>query len=240
MGAGPAGAIPVSVAGRRPARRRPESIRRARCTTRFRRFAEPSKGAVDVCPVRTVQTQGCHAAQPHRGAADVPVRRRGRRRQRLASRASGRHRARRCGPHRRGDGRVAGRAHHAGLRGLWNDAQAEAFAPSVAAIKAAGAVPGIQIAHAGRKASANRPWEGDDHIADGDPRGWQTIAPSAVPFGAHLPKTPRAMTRDDIARVQADFVAAAKRARDLGSNGSNCTSRTAISARASSRACEPA
>ena len=97
----------------------------------------------------------------------------------------------------------------------WNDAQAEAFAPSVAAIKAAGAVPGIQIAHAGRKASANRPWEGDDHIADGDPRGWQTIAPSAVPFGAHLPKT-RAMTRDDIARVQADFVAAAKRARDLG------------------------
>ena len=103
-----------------------------------------------------------------------------------------------------------------GCAGLWNDAQAEAFAPSVAAIKAAGAVPGIQIAHAGRKASANRPWEGDDHIADGDPRGWQTIAPSAVPFGAHLPKTPRAMTRDDIARVQADFVAAAKRARDLG------------------------
>ncbi len=103
-----------------------------------------------------------------------------------------------------------------GCAGLWNDAQAEAFAPSVAAIKAAGAVPGIQIAHAGRKASANRPWEGDDHIADGDPRGWQTIAPSAVPFGAHLPKTPRAMTRDDIARVQADFVASAKRARDLG------------------------
>ncbi|KFL54539.1 NADH:flavin oxidoreductase [Burkholderia pyrrocinia] len=103
-----------------------------------------------------------------------------------------------------------------GCAGLWNDAQAEAFAPSVAAIKAAGSVPGIQIAHAGRKASANRPWEGDDHIADGDPRGWQTIAPSAVPFGAHLPKVPREMTHDDIARVQADFVAAAKRARDLG------------------------
>ena len=103
-----------------------------------------------------------------------------------------------------------------GCTGLWNDAQAAAFAPSVAAIKAAGAVPGIQLAHAGRKASANRPWEGDDHIADGDPRGWQTIAPSAVPFGAHLPKVPRAMTRDDIARVQADFVAAAKRARDIG------------------------
>ncbi|WP_456280576.1 NADH:flavin oxidoreductase/NADH oxidase [Cupriavidus sp. JZ107] len=103
-----------------------------------------------------------------------------------------------------------------GCAGLWNDKQAEAFAPVVGAIKAAGAVPGIQIGHAGRKASANRPWEGDDHIAEGDPRGWQTIAPSAIPFGAGLPKVPRAMTLDDIARVRADFVAAAERARDLG------------------------
>lgn len=103
-----------------------------------------------------------------------------------------------------------------GCAGLWNDKQAEAFAPVVGAIKAAGAVPGIQIGHAGRKASANRPWEGDDHIPEGDPRGWQTIAPSAIPFGAGLPKVPRAMTLDDIARVRADFVAAAVRARDLG------------------------
>jgi 2,4-dienoyl-CoA reductase-like NADH-dependent reductase (Old Yellow Enzyme family) len=103
-----------------------------------------------------------------------------------------------------------------GCTGLWNDAQAQAFAPTVAAIKAAGAVPGIQIAHAGRKASANRPWEGDDHIPEGDPRGWQTIAPSAIPFGAHLPKVPKAMTQDDIDRVREDFVAAAKRALDVG------------------------
>lgn len=103
-----------------------------------------------------------------------------------------------------------------GCLGLWNDTQAEAFAPIVAAINEAGAVPGIQLAHAGRKASANRPWEGDDHIPEGDPRGWQTIAPSAVPFGLHLPKVPRAMTKDDIARVRQDFVAAAERARDLG------------------------
>lgn len=103
-----------------------------------------------------------------------------------------------------------------GCAGLWNDRQAEAFAPVVSAIKAAGAVPGIQIGHAGRKASANRPWEGDDHIPEGDPRGWQTIAPSALAFGAGLPKVPRAMTLDDIARVRADFVAAAERARDLG------------------------
>lgn len=103
-----------------------------------------------------------------------------------------------------------------GCTGLWNDEQAEAFAGIARSIKVAGAVPGIQIAHAGRKASANRPWEGDDHIAEGDPRGWETIAPSAIPFGGGLPKVPRAMTPDDIARVTADFVAAAERARDAG------------------------
>lgn len=100
--------------------------------------------------------------------------------------------------------------------GLWNDGQAEALAPIAASIKAAGAVPGIQIGHAGRKASANRPWEGDDHIAEDDPRGWPTISPSAVAFGANLPKVPRAMTLEDIARVRSDFVAAARRARDAG------------------------
>lgn len=57
--------------------------------------------------------------------------------------------------------------------GLWNDQQAQALAGVARAIKAGGAVAGIQIAHAGRKASANRPWEGDDHIAEDDPRGWR-------------------------------------------------------------------
>ncbi|WP_394241225.1 NADH:flavin oxidoreductase/NADH oxidase [Halopseudomonas laoshanensis] len=103
-----------------------------------------------------------------------------------------------------------------GCAGIWNDQLAQAFVPAVKAIKAAGSVPGIQIAHAGRKASANRPWEGDDHIADSDARGWQTIAPSALPFGANLPKQPEAMSPDDIARVRDDFVAAAQRARDVG------------------------
>lgn len=103
-----------------------------------------------------------------------------------------------------------------GCTGIWNDTLAQAFVPVVQAIKAAGAVPGIQIAHAGRKASANRPWEGDDHMAPSDPRSWETIAPSAVAFGANLPQVPRAMTLDDIARVRQDFVAAARRAREAG------------------------
>ena len=100
--------------------------------------------------------------------------------------------------------------------GLWNNAQAAALAPIAASIKAAGAVPGIQIGHAGRKASANRPWDGDDHIAADDARGWPTISPSATAFGANLPRVPRAMTVEDIARVRADFVAAARRALEAG------------------------
>ena len=103
-----------------------------------------------------------------------------------------------------------------GCTGIWNDDLAQAFVPVVKAIKAAGSVPGIQIAHAGRKASANRPWEGDDHIAEGDARGWQTIAPSAIAFGGGLPKVPRAMDLDDIARVRQNFVDAAVRAREVG------------------------
>ncbi|WOX05272.1 NADH:flavin oxidoreductase/NADH oxidase [Microbulbifer pacificus] len=100
--------------------------------------------------------------------------------------------------------------------GLWSDAQAEGMQRIAASIKRSGAVPGIQIAHAGRKASANRPWEGDDHIPADDPRGWQPIGPSAIAYGEHLPRVPREMTLEDIERVKADFVAAAKRARDAG------------------------
>lgn len=100
--------------------------------------------------------------------------------------------------------------------GLWNDVQMEGLARIAAAIKAGGAVPGIQIAHAGRKASANRPWDGDDHIPEGDPRGWTPLAPSALPFGAHLPRLPKEMTLEDIARVRNDFAAAAHRAHEAG------------------------
>lgn len=103
-----------------------------------------------------------------------------------------------------------------GCTGLWNDAQAEAFAPIVQFIEKHGVVPGIQIAHAGRKASANKPWEGDNHIDAGHPDAWEPIAPSAVAFGAHLPRVPREMTVDDIARVREAFAASAGRALEAG------------------------
>ncbi|WP_417066644.1 NADH:flavin oxidoreductase/NADH oxidase [Niveibacterium terrae] len=100
--------------------------------------------------------------------------------------------------------------------GLWRDEQIEGLARIAAAIKAAGAIPGIQIGHAGRKASANRPWEGDDHIPADDPRAWQTLSPSPIAFGANLPRVPKEMSLADIARVTGDFAAAARRARAAG------------------------
>jgi 2,4-dienoyl-CoA reductase-like NADH-dependent reductase (Old Yellow Enzyme family) len=95
--------------------------------------------------------------------------------------------------------------------GLYLDDHVSSFARIAAFLRQQGACPGIQLAHAGRKASAHKPWEGDDHIAT-DQGGWETIAPSAVAFGANLPKVPREMTEQDIVRVQEAFVAAARRA----------------------------
>lgn len=101
--------------------------------------------------------------------------------------------------------------------GIWNEAQAAEHAKIAASIKKAGAVAGIQIGHAGMKASANTPWEGDDHIPESDPRSWQTIAPSPVAFGTDaLSRIPKEMSLEDIERVKADFVAAAKRALEAG------------------------
>ncbi|RNF30111.1 NADH:flavin oxidoreductase [Massilia aurea] len=103
-----------------------------------------------------------------------------------------------------------------GCTGLWNDEQVAGMAAIAAGIKAAGAVAGIQIGHAGRKASANRPWDGNAHIPNDAPDGWQTIAPSALAFGGDLSKVPQEMTLDDIARVRQGFVDAARRALAAG------------------------
>src|SRR3984957_8324209 len=95
--------------------------------------------------------------------------------------------------------------------GIYLDDHVEPFARISRFLKQHGAVPGIQLAHAGRKASASKPWEGGDHIGSSE-GGWDIIAPSAVPFGGKLPKVPREMSLQDISRIQEAFVAAAKRA----------------------------
>lgn len=99
--------------------------------------------------------------------------------------------------------------------GIWSDAHVEPFAKINRFMKSHGAVPGMQIAHAGRKASVSRPWEGDSTITPAE-GGWQTIAPSAEAFGGGIPAVPKAMTVEDIARIQTAFVDAAKRSLAAG------------------------
>src|SRR5471032_160603 len=97
-----------------------------------------------------------------------------------------------------------------GDAGIWAEKHIEPISRINRFVKSQGAVPGIQIAHAGRKASAARPWEGGASLAN-DKGGWETIAPSPLPFGGELTKVPRALTEVEIAQVQKEFVAAAKR-----------------------------
>ncbi len=102
-----------------------------------------------------------------------------------------------------------------GCLGLWTDDHVPPLARIAKFLKAHGAVPAIQIAHAGRKASADLPWRGGKHLDDAA-GGWPTIAPSAIPFGGDLPKVPHAMTVADIHRIQDAFVATARRALAAG------------------------
>lgn len=102
-----------------------------------------------------------------------------------------------------------------GDAGIWADKHIEPIARINRFLKQNGAVPGIQLAHAGRKASAARPWEGGTHLAD-EAGGWPTLAPSAIPFGGELWKVPQAMAQADITRVQGEFVAATKRSLAAG------------------------
>jgi 2,4-dienoyl-CoA reductase-like NADH-dependent reductase (Old Yellow Enzyme family) len=99
--------------------------------------------------------------------------------------------------------------------GLWQDSQIEPLARITRFVKAHGAVAGIQLAHAGRKASSARPWEGGGHLDDKS-GGWPTLAPSAVPFGGDLPKVPKEMTAADIERVKTAFRQATVRALQAG------------------------
>ena len=104
--------------------------------------------------------------------------------------------------------------------GLWDDAQIPELARIAGFVSEQGSVPGIQLAHAGRKASERRPWHGETPLnaEDEAERGeapWTAIGPSAVPYGENW-HPPRAMTLDDIATVIDAFRAAAARALAAG------------------------
>jgi len=101
-----------------------------------------------------------------------------------------------------------------GCAGIYNDAQEAAWQRVIDFCRENGtAMLGMQLAHAGRKASCNLPWEGDDPLRDGT--AWETIGPSALPFDEGWP-VPRAMDRADMDRVRDAFVASAERCARIG------------------------
>jgi 2,4-dienoyl-CoA reductase-like NADH-dependent reductase (Old Yellow Enzyme family) len=98
--------------------------------------------------------------------------------------------------------------------GIWSDAHTAALRPIAQFIKDQGAVPAIQLAHAGRKASVAAPWRGGQAVPEGA-GGWQAEAPSALPFAPASP-LPRALDRAGIEAVVAAFAAATERAHTAG------------------------
>lgn len=97
--------------------------------------------------------------------------------------------------------------------GIWSEAHARAWKPIAAFLRAQGAVPGIQLAHAGRKASCDKPWNGGKSL-DRAHGGWETLGPSALAFGDYA--VPRAMTVDEIRATVDAFARAAGHALAAG------------------------
>ena len=98
--------------------------------------------------------------------------------------------------------------------GLWNDAQRDAWAPIAAGIRARGALAGIQLAHAGRKASTWSPFTGRRGSVPPEEGGWTALAPSPIAFDGFA--IPEALDIAGIDRVVGDFTAAALRALEAG------------------------
>ena len=99
--------------------------------------------------------------------------------------------------------------------GLWKDEHIEKLKSINTFIVSQNAVPAIQLAHAGRKASVSEPWNGNKKLNDAE-GGWQTVAPSAIPYHDDEPFKPVALDKLGIQKVISDFKAATKRAVQAG------------------------
>jgi 2,4-dienoyl-CoA reductase-like NADH-dependent reductase (Old Yellow Enzyme family) len=99
--------------------------------------------------------------------------------------------------------------------GLWSEAHVPPLTRIAAFIKAQGAVPGIQLAHAGRKASMVKPWEVPTRVVPASEGGWTTFGPTTDQFSEAY-STPQALDRDGMDKVIADFVSATERADAAG------------------------
>lgn len=108
-----------------------------------------------------------------------------------------------------------GRISYADL-GLWNDMQRAQLKALLHKVKSLSPMPfAVQLAHAGRKASTDKPWQGKGQFSPSDAHGWQTVSASELPFQPHE-HPPHALTQDEIQQVIADFGSAAVRAVDAG------------------------
>lgn len=99
--------------------------------------------------------------------------------------------------------------------GIWKDKQIEPLKRVTSFIREQGAVAGIQLAHAGRKASTRRPWDGGKPIPAGDPDGWPVVGASPIAFAEGY-QTPKELSIDEIHEVQDSFREAARRALEAG------------------------
>lgn len=99
--------------------------------------------------------------------------------------------------------------------GIWSDAHIESIARVVRFIKEQGAVAGIQIAHAGRKASTHRPWEGGTPIQKGEANWWPVVGASPIAFSDAY-QIPHSLELSEIHGIQQLFVQAAKRSLEAG------------------------
>ena len=99
--------------------------------------------------------------------------------------------------------------------GLWKDAHIEPLARAAEFIRGQGAVAGIQLAHAGRKASTYAPWEHRGSLIRESEGGWQTVAPSPIPFREGDP-APAELSREEIRGIVEAFAASARRALTAG------------------------
>lgn len=102
-----------------------------------------------------------------------------------------------------------------GCLGIWKDEQIATLKSITAFLTSQGTVPGIQLAHAGRKASCNRPWEGGKPMATNDSNSWQTFAPSAIGY-RYTDPVPFAVGEYELEKLINDFVRAAERALKAG------------------------
>ncbi|GEL10293.1 oxidoreductase [Flavobacterium glycines] len=99
--------------------------------------------------------------------------------------------------------------------GIWKDEHIEKLKAITAFIKSQNAVPGIQLAHAGRKASVSSPWKGNKKLQSSE-GGWQTVAPSAIPYHETEPFLPKSLDKQGIQKLISDFKSATQRAVQAG------------------------